>query len=118
MDRAVKLENTLAAGFLVQPVDVLRHNAVQLPGLLQLRQLVVCGIGLGLEGKHLVPVEAVEIIGVAHEIRVAEHGLRRNVVFLVVEPVRRAEVGYAALGGNACSPEKHDALRDVDDLLK
>ena len=40
----------------------------------------------------------------------AEHGLRRVFVFLVIKPIDAAEIGDAALGGNSGSAEENDIV--------
>ena len=54
-----------AAGGLMEAVDVLRHHGGELSLRLPLRQLPVGGVGLGLGGQHLGPVEAEKLLGVA-----------------------------------------------------
>ena len=54
-----------STGGLVEPVDILGHHGLQFSGGLPFRQLVVGGVGLGLRGQHLGPIEAEEFFGVA-----------------------------------------------------
>ena len=65
VDAAVELQHVFAAGGLVEPVDILGHHGLQFSGGLPFRQLVVGGVGLGLRGQHLGPIEAEEFFGVA-----------------------------------------------------
>ena len=65
VNAAVQLQNLPAAGGLMQPVDVLGDDGLQLSRRLQLRQLPVGGVGLGLRRQHLRPVEAEKFLRVA-----------------------------------------------------
>ena len=65
VDAAVELQNTLAAGGLVEAVDVLGDDGLQLAGGLPLRQLIVGGVGLRVGGQELGPVKAEKFFGVA-----------------------------------------------------
>ena len=80
----MELIHHLAARHLVQPVDILGNHRLELARPLQLGQLLVGGVGLGVQAEHLVPVKPVEIPGVSHKIGMAENGLRRLVVLLAV----------------------------------
>ena len=118
MHAAVQFQHIPAAGHLVQPVDVLRHNGKQTPRLFQLRQLFVGGVGLCRQADHLVPVEPVELCRMPVKIGAAENRFRRYVVLLVIQAVLTAEVRNPALGGNTCSAEKHNAVSCIDLLLQ
>lgn len=102
---AVELKDLLAAGLLVQAVDVLGDDGLQLPLPLPFRQLAVGGVGLGVQGQHFGPVEVVEFLGVRLVKCVAEHGLRRVFEFLAVQAVHTAEVRDAGFGGHAAPPK-------------
>ena len=102
----------------MQAVDVLGHNGAQLSRRLQLGQLFVGGVGLGLQAEHLVPVKAVEFLRPGVEKGAAEDLLRRVVVLLVVQPVHTAEIGDAALGGHPRPAEKDDGAALVHPLLQ
>ena len=71
VDAAVELQHPAAPGGLVEPVDVLGDDGLQLSGLFPLRQLVVSGVGLGVGGQQLGPVEAEKFFGVAFVERMA-----------------------------------------------
>ena len=58
VDTAVEFQDLVAAGGLVQAVDVLGDDGLQLSLGLLFRQLSVGGIGSGIGGQHLGPVEA------------------------------------------------------------
>ena len=108
--------HALAARRLMEPVDILGHHreqfALALPfGELQMRLVGLCG-----KAEHLVAVKAVELLGVSHEEGVAEYLLGRIIVLLVIQSVRGAKVGYAALGGYPRASEKHYPMRVFDDL--
>ena len=110
VDRAVQLIDVFAARLLVQAVDVLRDDGAQLTRAFQLRQLLVRGVGPGLERQHLFAVEAVEIIGVPVEKRMAEDRLGRVVEPLMIQAVHAAEILNAALCADACAAEEHDVV--------
>ena len=110
VDRAVQLIDVFAARLLVQAVDVLRDDGAQLARAFQLCQLLVRGVGLGLERQHLFAIKAVEILGVLIEKRMAEDRLGRVVKFLVVQAVHAAEVRDPALGTHAGAAEEHDVV--------
>ena len=117
VDGAVKLIHCFAARRLMKPVDVLGDHRAELPGPLQLRQLLVGGVGPGIGAEHFVPVKAVKIPGAPGKIGVAEDGLRRLVVFLAVQAVHAAEIGDAALGGHPRTAEKNDVVAFANPLL-
>ena len=80
----MELVDPLAACLLVQSVDVLSHHRLQLAQLFQLGQRQMGGIGLYVQTQHFVPIEPIKFLGVGHEIVVAENGLRRQVVVLMI----------------------------------
>ena len=102
----------------MQPVDVLGHHCQQFSGLFQLRQLFVRRIGLCRETDHLVPVKPVKILGMPFKISMAEDGLRRHVILLVIQPILAAEVRDAAFCGNACAAKKDDPVRRIHPFLQ
>ena len=65
VDAAVELQHVPAAGGLVEPVDVLGDDGFQPALRLPLRQLFMGGVGLGVRGQQLGPVEAEKFFGVA-----------------------------------------------------
>ena len=80
----MQLKYLLGARFLVQSVDVLRDNSTALARAFPFSELAVCGIRLRIQCKHLCPIEAIKLLGFAQKERVAENGLRRVLVLLVV----------------------------------
>ena len=115
--RAVQLVHHLAARRLVQTVDVLRYNGTALALAFPLGQLEVSRIRLCIKSQHFRPIEAIKLLSFAQKERVAENGLRRVVVFLVVQPVHRAEIRDAALGRYARTAEKDNVVAAVDPLF-
>ena len=114
----MELVDVDAARRLVEPIDVLGHHGLELARLLQLRQLQMGSIGLGVGKEHLVVVEAVELLRILLEEGVAQNGLRGILVLLVVQAVHAAEIRDAALGGHARPAEKDDILTLVDPFLE
>ena len=106
---AVELQHPAAPGLLVEAVDVLGDHRLQLPRRLPLRQLPVGGVGLGVQEEHFVPVEAEELLRVPLKEGVAQDGLRRVGVLLVVEPPGAPEVRNAGLRADAGAAEEDDA---------
>ena len=113
----MELQHIDAPRRLVQAVDVLGDHRFQLAGALQLRQLQVGRVGLHIGTDQLVPVEAEKFLRPFFKKGVAEHGLRRVVVLLVVQPVHAAEVGDTALSGHPRPAEEDDAVAFVDPIL-
>ena len=71
VDAAVELQHPLAAGGLMEPVDVLGDDGAELALGLPLRQLFVGGIRLGTGDQQLGPVETEKFFGVAFVERMA-----------------------------------------------
>ena len=103
---SVKLQNLPAPRHLMKAVDILGDNRSQLTRPLQLRQLQMGGVGLGVQAEHLAAVKAEELLRVRLVEAVAEDGFRWIVVLLVVEPVGAAEIRNAALGAYSAPPKK------------
>ena len=114
----MQLEHLLRAGLLMQSVDVLRDDSAAFALALPFCELEVRGVRLRVERKHFRAVEPVEFCGLAEEKRVAENGLRRILVLLIVQTVYRTEIRDAALGRNACAAEKDDVVAAVDPFLE
>ena len=114
----MKLENALAAGGLMESVNVLGHNAGHFPGFFPFRQLQVRPVGLCIQGQHLVPVKTEELFRLPHEKSMGKHLLRRIIVLLVVQSVHAAEIGDSALCGNTCTAEKDDLFRPIHQTLQ
>ena len=100
----------------MQTVDVLRYNGTTLALAFPLGQLEVSRVRLCIERQHFRTIEAVKLLGFAQEERMAENGLRRVFVLLVVQTVHRAEIRNAALGRYARTAEKDDIVAAVDPL--
>ena len=87
----------------MEPVDVLGDHRLQLAPGFQLGQGQMRGVGFGVQGEHLVLIEAVKLGGVLHK-----EGMDKMVsggigILLVVEAVLAAKVGDSRLGGAARS---------------
>ena len=78
--------------------------------LFQLGELQVRGVRLGIQTEHLIAVESIKFLGLAHEKGMGQDGFRRPVVFLVVQTVHRAEIRDAAFGRYARTAEKDDVV--------
>ena len=81
---AVQLKHVFAACLLVQTIDVLCNNSGQLASLLQLRQLFMRGIGLGIQIQHFIAVELEKLLRTPFVERMAEDGFRRILIGLMV----------------------------------
>ena len=68
------------------------------------------GVRLRLQPKHLLAVEAVELLGLLGEEAVADDLLRGVVPLLAVEAVLAAKVRDAAFGGDPRPAEKDDVF--------
>ena len=68
----------------MQTVDVLRYNGTALALAFPLSQLEVSRIRLCIKSQHFRSIEAIKLLGFAQKERVAENGLRRVLVLLVV----------------------------------
>ena len=117
MDGAVQFQHGFAACFLMESVDVLGDDGAQTASLFQCSKEMMCRIGLGFKGEHLVAVETVELLRMAAEEGSRQDGFRRKCVCLVVQPVHAAEVGNARFGAYARAAEEHDSAGGGDDLL-
>ena len=109
VNAAVELIDALGARFLMEPVDILRDDGKELPFLLPFGKLFVRRVGFGVQREHFIAVKAVKFFGVRIEVGIAQNCLGRDGIFLIVEPVLRAEVGDAALRRDARAAEKDDA---------
>ena len=114
----MQLVDHLAAGRLVQPVDVLGDHGLELACPLQLSQFQVGRVGLGPLNEHFLPVEAVKLLRVLGKEGRAEDGLRGIGVGLVVQSVHAAEVGDATFRGHPGAAEKDDVLALVNPFLQ
>ena len=114
----MELQHLMAAGLLVQAVDVLGDDGLELALPLPLGQLFVGGVGLGVQGQHLGPVEVVKFLHVALVKAVAEHGLRRVFEFLMVQAVHAAEVLDAGFRADPGPAEEDDVVALVHRLFQ
>lgn len=109
-DIAVQLDYPVAAGALVQSVDVLRHHRQAGPAGCPLRQRVVSGIRLHL--RHLGTAHGVPL---PHPQRVAGKAFRRGqlhrIVFCPQALLGVAEGGHPAFRRDAGTGQGHDPLR-------
>ena len=116
--RAVQFEHVFAARRLMKPVDILRDDRLQLARTLERGEIEVRGVGLGVEGEHSVAVKFVELRRAAGEEGVRNYAFGREFIFLVVQAVLRAEIGYAAFGGHPRAAEEHYVVAAVYYALK
>ena len=114
---AVKLQDSLASGGLMQSIDILRDHSMHLSGTFQLRQLFMGSIRLSFWEEHLIPVKTEEFFRMGTVKAVAQYGLRRIVVLLMVQTIHAAEVRDPALGGDTGSAKKYDIVVGINDLL-
>ena len=120
MNASMELVDFLAAGQLVQAVDVLCDHADQLALLFQLGQGLMGPVGLGPGGDEVVLVIVEERYRIALEEIDGQHlfGASAVVVLRVIQTVFAAEIRHTALGGYAGAAEKDDALRFVQYLFQ
>ena len=112
---AVQLVHRFGTRRLVQPVDVLGDDGPEFPFPLELRQPQMGRVGLCPADDQLVPVKAVELLGVPLPEGMAEDGLGRVIVLLMVQPVHAAEIRDARLGADPGPAEKDDVFAFCDD---
>ena len=115
---AVELVNGLGPRSLMQAVDVLGDDGLQPALPLQLCQPQVGSVGLRPLHNELIPVEPVELLGVLLPEGVAQDGLGRVIVLLVVQAVHAAEIGDAAFGGDPRAAKKDDAVALGNDFFQ
>ncbi|CDN41145.1 hypothetical protein BN871_AC_00390 [Paenibacillus sp. P22] len=111
VNRSVQLQHAAAAGKLMQAVDILGDDRRQPALLLQPSQRSMRGIGKRFGIDHMGPVKGIEISRMLHE-KVPAQNLFRQIRFartLLVQPVRRAEIGNPAFRGGSRPAEKYDA---------
>ena len=101
----------------MEAVDVLGDDGLQLSLPLELGQTEVGRVGLCAPDDELITVKAVKLLGVRFPEGVAQDGLGRVVIFLMVEAVHAAEIRDAALGGHACTAKKDDVLALRNDFF-
>ena len=116
--RAVKLQDSLASGGLMESIDILRDHSTHLSGMFQLRQLFMGGVRLSFWEEHLIPVKTEKFFRMGTVKAVAQYGLRRIVVLLMVQTVHAAEVRNPAFGGDAGTAEKYNVIVGINDLLQ
>ena len=114
----MKLQHLVTAGHLVQAVDVLGDNGFEFSLLFPLGQLVMGGIGPGFGAEQLLAVEVVKLLGVFFVKGVAEHGFRRILEFLVVQPVYAAEIPDTGLCADTGSAEKDNVVAGIYQFLQ
>ena len=94
----MQLHYIFAAGLLVQSVYVLRHNTLKLSGFFKLCQLVMRDVRLCIKAEHLVTVESVKLLRMLPVKCMAQDGLGRIIILLIIKSVHASEIRYATLG--------------------
>ncbi len=112
--RAVEFQDGSASRRLVEPVNILGDDRPELSLLFQPGQFLVGCVGLCVQKEHFTAVKTVKFSRVLAVETVAQDGLRRIVVLLVVQAVHASEVRNTALRGHACPAEKHDIVMLLD----
>ena len=102
----------------MQAVDVLGHHGQELPFLLPAGQDLVGDVGLEVQGEHLLPVKAEEILRPALVKAVGNDRFGRIFELLVIQAVHAAEVRDAGLGGHARAAEEYDPPGFIDPLFE
>ena len=115
---SVELINNLAAGLLVQSVNILGNNSLEFTGGLQLCKLVVGGIWLKAGWKQLGTIKSVELYRVTQIKRMTYDCLRRILPLLVVKTINTAKIRNAGFGRNPGAAKKDDIGRFVDYFLE
>ena len=116
--RAVKLQDSLASGGLMQSIDILRDHSTHLSGTFQLRQLFMGGVRLSFWEEHLIPVKTEEFFRMGTVKAVAQYGLRRIVVLLMVQTIHASEVRNTAFSRDAGTAEKYNVIVSINDFLQ
>ena len=108
---AVDLLNVDAPGLLVEPVDVLGHDAVQPPLLFPPGQDPVGGVGLNGAGVQVGAVVVEEHVRLVPQALIGQQIFRlvagEALLGPVIQAVAAAKVGDAALRGHARAAQKH-----------
>lgn len=118
MNAAVQLEDQLAAGRLVKPIDILGYNGFDEPCAFELGELCMSGIRLGIQVDHLVAIEVEESPWLAHEEAVADHLLGWVEVVLIPQALGASKIRDAAFRRNTGSAEKDGRGALFDDALQ
>ena len=114
---AVELQHLLAACLLMQAVDVLGDDSLQLPSGLQLRQLVVGCVGLGIGTQKLAAVKTEELLRILLIKSVTENGLRRIIILLMIQPVYTAKIRDPGLRADTGTAKKDDIIGPIHHFL-
>ena len=111
---AVNFLDILAAGSLMEAVDILRDYAVEFPRLLHLSKLIVGPVRLNACGIELLSVELIEDIRVIDKAVDAQEIFRTVSVeldvMLVIKAVFAPEIRDPALSRHACSAEENNMI--------
>lgn len=102
----------------MEAVDILGDHCPEPSLLLQLCQGLMGPVGLRIGEQHLIPVEPVKFLGSSHIEGVAQNGLRRVCILLVIQTVSTPEIRDLTLGGHACTAKKYDILTLRKPLLQ
>ena len=94
----MQFHHIFAAGLLVQSVYVLRHNTLKLSGFFKLCKLVMRDVRLCIKTEHLVTVESVKLLRMLPVKCMAQDGLGRVIILLIIKSVHASEIRYATLG--------------------
>ena len=94
----------------MQPVDVLCDDSRQLSLALKRGQAPVRGVGLRVQRQHFFAVKPEKGLRLANKKAVAENGLGRHVIALMIQPVNAAEIWNPRRGTDAGAAKKDDAL--------
>ena len=115
---AVELQHLPAACLLMQAVDILGDDSLQFSLGLQLCQLVVGRVGLGIGTQELAAVKTEEFLRVLLVKGVAEDGLRWVVVLLMIQPVYAAEIRDSGFRADTGATEKDDVVGPIHHFLQ
>ena len=118
MNAAVQFIDELASGCLMEPVDILSHDTDQFSFLFPGSQLHMRSIGFCIERKHLIPVKLEKLLRLCYKECMGQDLLRRIVIFLVIQAVHTAKIGYSAFGGYTGPAEEYDAAAFVYQFLQ
>ena len=116
--RAVKLQDSLTSGGLMQSIDILCYYSTYFSGTFQLCQLFMGGVRLSFWEEHLIPVKTEKFFRMGTVKAVTQYGLRRIVVLLMVQTVHAAEIRNPTFGGDTGTAEKYNVIVGINDLLQ
>ena len=115
---AVKLQHLLAAGSLMQTVNILSDDGPELAPLFKLGKLQVSPIGHNTVDDQLFPVKTVILSRVTDKKAAGEDSFGRVLPLLVIQSVHAAEIRNSRLCTDSGTAEKNDILALVHQFFQ